>query len=303
MGAKDPAIALNTAFMQGGIVLDIEPGAAIDMPVEIVSIATEAREQAFYSRSLVRLGAGARLNLTETQVSVGGMLSQKNDMLIVMLGDDAVLDHTVTVPRNAPGSVQVSSLLARLSARSNFSSFALVSDAAFLRRQTFLRFDGEHASAVLSGVSILGRHEHADTTLVVEHVAPNCKSREAFKHIIDDEATGVFQGRIVVAPGAQKTDGGMSSRAILLSEGAAMYNKPELEIFADDVVCGHGATCGELDEDLLFYAMSRGLPRDAAESLLLEAFAGEVVDAIANETLRESLMDRVRARLSARRSS
>ena len=108
--------------------------------------------------------------------------------------------------------------------------------------------------------------QHADTTLVVDHAAPHCESRELFKTVIDGEATGVFQGKIIVRPHAQKTDGRMMSAALLLSEGGAMNNKPELEIFADDVQCAHGATCGQLDEDLLFYLMARGLPRKEAES-------------------------------------
>ena len=115
---------------------------------------------------------------------------------------------------------------------------------------------------------MLKASQHADTTLLVDHAAPHCESRELFKTAVDGEATGVFQGKIIVRPHAQKTDGRMMSRAVLLSEGGTMMNKPELEIFADDVQCGHGATCGELDENLLFYLMARGLPRPQAETLL-----------------------------------
>ncbi len=300
LGAGDGPIALNAALMHGGIVLDVAANVDVKTPIEIVALATETREQSFFSRSLVRVGQGARCTLVETHVGKGAVAAQKNDVMIFDVADAATLDHIVTSPRNALGSVQVSTLLANLGAHSKLQSFALVSEAAFLRRQTFLRFNGSHASALLSGVSLLSGREHCDVTLVVEHIAPDCQSREIFKHIVDDAATGVFQGRISVAQGAQKTDGSMSSRAILIGDDAAMYNKPELEIFADDVVCGHGATCGELDEDQVFYAMSRGLPRLVAESLLLEAFAGDVVDKIENEILRDHVMERVRTRLAAR---
>ena len=145
----------------------------------------------------------------------------------------------------------------------------------------------------LSGVSRLRGGEHTDTTLCVAHNAGHCTSRETFRHIVDDEATGVFQGKIIVRPGAQKTDGKMMSKAVLLADSAVMHNKPELEIFADDVVCGHGATVGALDESQLFYAQARGIPRQQAEALLLEAFAAEVIDPISEPMMRDPLLGRV----------
>ena len=146
---------------------------------------------------------------------------------------------------------------------------------------------------------IRGR-QHADTTLVVDHAVPHCDSREHFRTVIDDEATGVFQGKIIVRPEAQKTDGRMMSAALLLSDGGAMNNKPELEIFADDVQCGHGATSGALDEDLLFYLRARGLPKVEAESLLVQAFLGEALESVAHEGAREALVGIVEAWLAER---
>jgi Fe-S cluster assembly protein SufD len=147
---------------------------------------------------------------------------------------------------------------------------------------------------------MLKGRQHSDSTLIVEHGAPHCESRELFKTVIDDDATGVFQGKIIVPPHAQRTDGRMMSAALLLSEGGAMNNKPELEIFADDVQCGHGATCGQLDEDLLFYLMARGLPKVEAESLLIQAFLGEAVEFVENESLRDALIAYVEGWLAAR---
>ena len=182
-------------------------------------------------------------------------------------------------------------------------SFALLAGGKLTRRQIFLKFTGEHATASLNGVSLLRGNEHIDTTLTVDHAAPHCNSRETFRHIIDGEATGVFQGKIIVRPGAQKTDGKMMSKAVLLSESGIMNNKPELEIFADDVVCGHGATVGALDEDQLFYAQQRGIPKQEAQALLLEAFAGEVIDTISHEPTREMMLDHLRNWLANRNAT
>ena len=205
--------------------------------------------------------------------------------MIISIGDGARLTHTAMVTGPAPHAVRLETMMARVGPRAKFDSFALVSGIGLVRRQTFLRFEGAGAEASFSGASLLGGREHADTTLLVEHMAPACRSRETYKYILDEEATGVFQGKIHVAPKAQKTDGKMLSRAVLLSDMAAMNNKPELEIFADDVVCGHGATCGGLDAEQLFYLQTRGLPLPEAEALLLEAFAGELIDGIGDDGL------------------
>jgi len=139
-----------------------------------------------------------------------------------------------------------------------------------------------------------------DTTLVVDHQAPGCESRELFRAVVDGEGTGVFQGKIVVRQAAQKTDGRMASNAILLSDDATMNNKPELEIFADDVQCAHGATCGALDDDLLFYLQARGLPRAEAEAIMVQAFLGEVLEMVSDEAVRDKLNGLVADWLAAR---
>ena len=134
----------------------------------------------------------------------------------------------------------------------------------------------------------MNKTQHGDTTLVVDHAVPHCASREVFRAVMDDRARSVFQGKIIVRPDAQKTDGKMETRALLLSDDAEMDNKPELEIFADDVTCGHGATSGALDETLLFYLRARGLPEKEAQTLLIQAFVGEAIEAIADDRLREA---------------
>jgi Fe-S cluster assembly protein SufD len=162
--------------------------------------------------------------------------------------------------------------------------------SAMARHQILARFLGEAAKLNLGGVTMLDGARHADTTLIVDHAVPGGQSRELFKTVVDDRAVGVFQGKIIVRPHAQKTDGKMMSAALLLSEEAAMSNKPELEIFADDVQCGHGATCGALDKNLLFYLMARGIPRLEAQALLIRSFLGEAIELVSDASLQEALL-------------
>ena len=203
---------------------------------------------------------------------------------------------------NAEGAatLALSTLSARLGAGAKFDTLNVVSGSSAARHQVFVGFAGEGSHAQIDGVSLLKARQHADATLVVDHAVPRCTSREVYKSILDDEATGVFQGKIIVRQHAQKTDGAMRSDTLLLSDDASMNNKPELEIFADDVVCGHGATCGALDEDLLFYLKSRGLPTVDAETLLLQAFVGPPLETVAHEGVREALVATVEAWLASR---
>ncbi len=300
LGENDPALNLNEAFSVSGVLIDIADGAMIDQPIEIVFLSSGAHRHAIYSRSSVRIGEGAVARIVERRCSNSSVGIQRNEALYLNLGDRAIVRHVAIAEADRADCIDIASTLLDLKEGSELTSTSLVHGGGLRRRQIFGRFNGPHARCSLRGVVLLGGKEHADTTIVMEHVAPNCESRETFNHIIDDEATGVFQGKVSVAPEAQKTDGKMKSRAILLSETASMNNKPELEIFADDVTCGHGATCGSLDDDQLFYVQSRGLPKAEAEALLLEGFAGEIILEIANEQTREVLMDDVRAWLSHR---
>ena len=286
LGKGDAALALNTAFKQGGFVLDIAPGVHVAHPIEVVALASGVPAQAVYGRSLLRLGAGAQLTLVEIEACDSGLVEQRNSALVCQIGDSATCEHVFVPAELAPGSAHIAHLLVSLQAGASFNSFTLARGGGLLRRQVFLRFDGEYAKGQLAGANLLKGRDHVDTTLIIEHVAPNGQSREYFKSVLDGDAIGVYQGKVIVAPGAQKTDGAMKSQAILLSDGATMNNKPELEIFADDVVCGHGATVAQLDEDQLFYAQARGLPKGDAEAMLLEAFVDESADRIENEAIR-----------------
>ena len=156
--------------------------------------------------------------------------------------------------------MHVSTLAVAIGAKARFNAFNFVIGGAVVRNQLFVNFDGENTVANIRGATLIKGRQHADVTLVAQHGAPGCQSREVFKSVLDDEAHGVFQGRIIVRPGAQQTDAKMMTRALLLSENAEADSKPELEIFADDVQCGHGATAGAIDDELKFYLMARGIP-------------------------------------------
>lgn len=298
--ADDATVALNTALMQDGLVIDIAPGTKLTAPLHVVYASVAAEPSARYSRSLVRVGVGASLMLNEMSLGVGASASQTNNALIFDVADRAVVSHTSSLAGGDASSLRLESFMVRLGARAQFDSFALITGAGLVRRQIYKLFAGADSRAALRGVSLLRGREHADTTLFVRHAATGCEGRQNFRYILDDEATGVFQGKIVVDQIAQKTDGRMLAKALLLSDEATMNSRPELEIFADDVACGHGATIGGLSQDQLFYLQSRGLPAKEAEALLLEAFAAELVDEIDNEDLIASYRAEIAAWLTGR---
>ena len=249
----------------------------------------------------INVGARAQATVIETRRRLGSGALALNDLVSLDIADHAHLHFISTCDWRLGETTQaLLTLDARLGAHAQFDCFSLITGGALVRRQVFAAMAGPHARLGLRGLSLLRGAQHADTTLVVDHAAPGGESREFFRHIIDDEATGVFQGKIIVRPGAQKTDGGMKSNALLLGADAAMMNKPELEIFADDVVCGHGATCGELDGDHLFYIMARGIPRAEAEAMLLEAFAVETIEGVGDQSARDDLHGQITSWLAAR---
>ncbi|MFN3659391.1 MAG: Fe-S cluster assembly protein SufD [Pseudolabrys sp.] len=290
----DVAVALNTALMGDGAVIRVAAGAEIKRPIHLVFATGGDAPSAAFIRSLVVVEKGAKATIVEDHESDA---AQVNAVIELTVGDEAQLDYfKLTRARN----LHIASLMAAIGARAQFRSFAFTRDSAVVRNQSFVRFAGEHTHGALRGVSLLRGKEHVDTSLLIDHAVPHCESREQFKSVLDDESHAVFQGKIVVEPHAQKTDAKMMTRALLLSDTAEADNKPELEIFADDVVCGHGATAGALDPGLKFYLMSRGISDKEAEALLIQAFIGETVEEIAHDGIREALMNAAIAWLGAR---
>jgi Fe-S cluster assembly protein SufD len=287
---NDVAVALNTAFMGDGALIRVAAGTSVERPLHLVFIAAGEKPAAMFTRSLVVVEEGARAMLIESYQAAGAADYQGNAALELVIGERAHVDHVKLIGEGAD-ALHVSTLLASVGAKARVNDFSFVSGGAVIRNQLYLHFHGNDTVAGIRGVNLLKGKQHADTTMVVDHNSLGCQSRELFKSVLDDESRGIFQGKIIVRPHAQKTDGKMTSNSLLLSETAEADNKPELEIFADDVQCGHGATAGDLDEDLLFYLRARGIPEKEAEALLIQAFVGEAVEGIEHARLREVLME------------
>src|SRR3954462_983182 len=296
---SDIAVSLNTAFMTGGVVIHVRKDACIEQPIHLVHVFSGEAAAATYPRSILIMEPGARLMLVESHEGPAGVDYQVNTALQIFAGEGAHVDH-IKVTREGDKALHISSLMADVGAHARFNTFGYTTGGGVVRNQLFLRFGGEGTLANIRGATLLKGRQHADTTLVVDHAAAGCQSREVFKSVLDDQSRGIFQGKIIVGPGAQKTDAKMASHALMLSEEAEADSKPELEIFADDVQCGHGATAGDLDEDLLFYLRARGIPPAEAEALLIQAFVGEAIEGVEHAGLREALIEAVQAWLKAR---
>jgi len=297
---SDPMVALNSAMMTDGLVVDVAAGAVLTQPLHIVHIASGTMPSAMFTRSLLNLGKAANATLVESYIAPDDAKAyQAHDSLILAIGDGARLDH-VRLVEDDREAFNICSSVVTLGAHAHFNAFGMTSGSHVSRYQAVIAFAGEGSRVETNGVNLLNGRQHADTTLFLDHAVPNCASREIFRSVVDDRGHSVFQGRIVVRPHAQKTDAKMMTRALLLSDEAEADNKPELEIFADDVTCGHGATTGALDESLLFYLRARGLSEKEAQALLIQAFVGEAIESIANDALRELVISAAQRWLAAR---
>ena len=297
---SNPMVALNSAMATDGVVIEIADGTVLAQPLHIVHVASGGTPAAMFTRSLLRLGKDAGVTLVESYIAADGAKAyQAHDQLIVSIGNNARLDH-VRLVEDDREAFNISSAIVSIGAHAQLNTFAMTSGAGVSRYQMTVAFAGEGSKVETNGVNLLNGKQHADTTLLMDHAVPNCASREIFRAVVDDRAHSVFQGRIIVQPHAQKTDAKMMTRALLLSDDAEADNKPELEIFADDVTCGHGATTGALDESLLFYLRARGLSEKEAQALLIQAFVGEAIESIANDDLRELAIAAAQRWLEAR---
>jgi Fe-S cluster assembly protein SufD len=296
---SDAMFALNAALATDGAVITVTDRASLSKPIHLVHVATRS-SAASYTRSFLKVGDAAHVTLLESFIAAEGAKSyQVNDAVIVSVGDDARLQH-VRLMADSADAANITTAIFAIGAKSRLATFNMTSGGGLSRYQGYLTFAGEGSEVNANGVNLLLGRQHADTTLFLDHAVPHCTSREVFRAVVDDRAHSVFQGRIIVRPKAQKTDAKMMTRALLLSDEAEADNKPELEIFADDVTCGHGATTGALDESLLFYLRARGLSEKEAQSLLIQAFVGEAIESIASDDLRELAIATAQAWLEAR---
>ena len=279
----DPLLTLNAKLKAK--VLHIHFEGNVDQPVEVLNISV-GQGAAFASRLHISVADGASATVIESFVGEGEYLN--NPVTTFEAGKGSRLDR-IKIETEAPKAQHLSYVIATLAADAQFNDFTLTAGAILSRQNGDIAFNGQNAKAHVSGSYLLHGKQHVDTRLVVDHKVPHCISRELFKCVMQDNARGIFQGKVIVRPDAQKTDGKQSSHALLLSETAEFDAKPELEIYADDVVCGHGTTCGDLNHDHLFYLKSRGIPERQARAMLVHAFVGEAIETIESESIREAL--------------
>ena len=297
----DVALSLNTAFMADGVLIEVAEGARPPRPLELIHVVTGARPVGVYIRNIVSVGPGASVRIVESHRGPVGVAYQANVANELKLSDGA---HVVWAKLQAEGdaALHLGTLVARLDARAALDHLTITAGAAASRSRISLSMAGEGARAALNGTTMIAGTQHADLMLAIDHHAPGATSRVLYKNIARDRATGAFQGKIFVHREAQKTDARMMNRTLLLSEDASFAAKPELEIWADDVQCGHGSTSGRIDEDMLFYFLARGIPRAEAERLLVIAFLSESIEALGDAELVAALEPAVERWLASTRS-
>jgi Fe-S cluster assembly protein SufD len=286
---QEAVIALNTAFMTDGAVIRLAAGARLDKPLLLVFARAGGEGRLVTTRNIIELGDGASATVIEAHVALRGSApGQANTLTDVSLGNGAHLDHVKCTLAGESAS-HLATWLVTLGKAAAYHAFHLTASTGLARNNVFAAFRGEGAKLDISG-SFLGRGaEHIDSTLVVDHAVPRCESRELFKGVLADRAHGVFQGKVIVRPDAQKSDGKQMAQVLMLSEEAEFDSKPELEIHADDVICGHGSTVAEIDEDSLFYMRARGIPAAEARALLIESFIVDAIEKVEDERLRQAL--------------
>jgi len=288
-------IGLNTAFASDGAIIRIASGARPARPIHLVFISTGT----VAVRNAVIAGAGSEATVIESHVSAHGAARQENALSQVTVGDGTVLHHACAT-RTEAGSVHLGHTIAALGRNAIYKPFQLTVGEGIARQQFTVTFAGEHTSFDFGAATLARGNGHADTTMVIEHRVPHCTSRELFKTVLDGNGRAVFQGKVIVDRLAQKTDGKQMAKALMLSPTAEFDSKPELEIYADDVICGHGSTCAEIDPDLIFYCRSRGISETQARALLIESFVGEAIEKIDNPEVRRAFSEIAMAWLAAR---
>ncbi|MDG2204446.1 MAG: Fe-S cluster assembly protein SufD [Alphaproteobacteria bacterium] len=288
-----PLVALNTAMMNSGVVVHVRRGVVVEQPIQMIFIAGLTEEPvACYPRNLIVMEEASQATLVKLHAGLGVSAYLANAVTEVDVGDAAILRHYRVQSENMQAT-HLGSLHVRIGRDATYDGFGLHIGGRLSRTEVFARLEGEGGHCALNGAYLMKGREHCDNTTVIEHAVPHTTCSEVFKGILDDESRGVFQGRIVVHKDAQGTDGHQLSNVLLLSDKAEMDAKPELEIYADDVKCSHGATTGQLDETALFYLRSRGIPEALARNLLIQSFVAGALDEIKCDAVREAMMSKV----------
>ncbi len=296
--ADNPFTALNTAMAHDGVLVQVAPGAVVDVPIHLLYVTTPAPEPfVAYPRTLVVVGGGARCTLIETYAGLGSDVTWTNAATEVVVGAGARADH-YRVQREG-GAAYHTAVSQSYQERDSVYSITVFSFGGLMTRHDInVVLDGEAAEATLNGLSVLTGRQHVDYHTTIDHAKPHCNSWEWVNGIYAERSRGVFNGRIIVRRGAQRTDSKQTNNSLLLSEDARADSQPQLEIYADDVKCTHGATLGPIDERAMFYLRSRGLSQVEARNLLTYGFGAEILGGVSVEKLRQALDGMLRARLA-----
>jgi len=291
-GAADGLLSLNAAAITDGYVLTVDRSITVDKPIEITNLVQNEDALAWFPRNMIVLGENAEATFVVSQSGGEHGTSFINGVNEITMGTDARL-RLYSLDDASAGVTAVSRTFARLARNAQLATFNLNSGYGLCRNEQSILLEGEGADARIDGGYLLRDKAHCDNTTLIEHRVPNTTCNEVFKGVVDDTGRAVFQGKIVVCKDAQHTDGKMLNKTLLLSDKAEIDTKPELEIYADDVQCAHGATSGKIDETALFYLRSRGIPEKLARNLLIRSFLGEATDRITHEGVRDAIVARV----------
>jgi len=286
--SKDPITAFNTMFAQDGFFLYVPDGVVVEKPLQLINILRSTVDFMVNRRVLIVLGKGAQLRLLVCDHTMDDVNFLSTQVCEVFAGEGSVFDLYEMEETNL-SSTRISNLYVRQEADSDVLINGITLTNGCTRNRTEVVLAGKGAEISLNGMVIADKDQHVDNSTFIDHTASDCTSTELFKYVLDDESTGAFAGKVLVRPGAQKTSSQQTNRNLCATRKARMFTQPQLEIYADDVKCSHGATVGQLDENSLFYMRSRGIPEREARLLLMFAFVNEVIDNIRIDALRERL--------------
>jgi Fe-S cluster assembly protein SufD len=297
---KDGINAISTAFINGGAFVQVTKGRITEHPVYIYNI-TDARAENIFSqpRSLIHVCANAQVQLVETYATIGVAESFTNQVMEMVVEENATVEY-YKIQDDAAHASQVSTTHIRQVGKSHVHAVTISLNGGIVRNNLNIVLEAERCEAHLYGLYFLRGKSHIDNHTVVDNMKPHCFSNELYKGVMDDEASGVFNGKIFVRQDAQKTNAFQSNKNVLLSDNASVNTKPQLEIFADDVKCSHGCTVGQLDEDALFYLQSRGIRKETAHSLLVNAFAADILEHLKPAPIRDYVERLIAGRLESR---
>ena len=294
-------VALNTAFVADGAFIEIPKGLVLEKPIHLLYVSDAAGQPVVsHPRNLIVAGRESQVGVIESYVALSEAAYFTNAVTEVVAGEGAVVDYC-KAQQESDLAFHYARVQVRQERSSSVSIHSFALGAALLREEVQTVLDGEGAEAALNGLFVIAGRQHVDNHTVIDHAKPHCSSRELYKGILEGKSTGVFNGKIIVRKDAQKTDSKQSNKNLLLSEDAVINTKPQLEIFADNVKCTHGATIGQINPEAVFYLRSRGIAWEEARNLLTYAFANELMERLKYGPLRQRLSGGLFARLAKAR--